>query len=208
MQKTIRLLPVLALFLLAGCSLNSQERLELKEEIKQEILAELHLYESRQPQKQPTATVKDHERMKMEIEQEILAKIKRHENFSVGPIENRHLQLVDQTAQKAGSVTGQMLHDGQGLPDCQVKLVHLIPTSGFIGLWGTYQESQEFITITDQKGKFRFEEIPVGDYKIKWQLPQRKGWIRRLRDKPDVTIEEDKVQTLKPIETNKKVISH
>ena len=48
--------------------------------------------------------------------------------------------------------------------------------------------------------------LPVGAYKLKWQLPDDTGWIRRLRDKPDAVIAEGETAVLKSVETSRRLV--
>ena len=115
----------------------------------------------------------------------------------------RHVQAVRSEALAVGNVKGRMLREGVGLAQCRVRLVRLTLT-GFI--LETYIAGDEFETLTDEDGYYRFKALPVGNYKIKWELPGDKGWIRRLKDRPDVTIKEGRTSLLKPIETHKRLL--
>jgi hypothetical protein len=70
----------------------------------------------------------------------------------------------------------------------------------------TIREGAEFTAVTDEHGKYVFEKLPVGTYKLKWQLPNDRGWIRRLRDKPDAVITEGQTAVLKSVETSRRLI--
>ena len=119
--------------------------------------------------------------------------------------QQEHQQLVRSTAESFGDAEGSILRKGNGLPGCQVKLVALLGTSGRFRGRG---EGNEYITVTEEDGKYRFEKIPVGPYKLKWQLPGDTGWIRRLRNQPDVTIIADELSNLNPIEITKGYLNH
>ena len=102
-----------------------------------------------------------------------------------------------------GIAEGQILRKGKGLPDCHVKLVRLVEAQTMAGLLKVSKEGIEFETVTDKDGRYRFEAIPAGSYKLKWQLPNDTGWIRRLRDRPDVDVEVGTTKVLKAIETSR-----
>ena len=115
----------------------------------------------------------------------------------------RHSQVVRSETLAVGNVKGRMLRAGVGLAQCRVRLVQLTSTGV---IFETYVAGDEFETITDENGYYRFKALPVGNYKIKWELPGDKGWIRRLKDRPDVTINEGRTSLLKPIETHKRLL--
>jgi len=115
-----------------------------------------------------------------------------------------HPQAARSDALAVGNVKGRMLRAGVGLAQCRVRLVQLT-SSGSILV--TYIAGDEFETITDEDGYYRFKALPAGNYKIKWELPGDKGWIRRLKNRPDVTIKDGRTSLLKPIETYKRLLS-
>lgn len=45
-----------------------------------------------------------------------------------------------------------------------------------------------FETETDAAGRYRFERVPSGEYLLYWMPDPETGWIRRLRDKPDLEV--------------------
>ena len=53
-------------------------------------------------------------------------------------------------------------------------------------------------TRTDGDGRFLFEGLPPGNYKIWIQPRGRKDWIRRIRLVPDVKVIEGKTVEMKP----------
>lgn len=75
-----------------------------------------------------------------------------------------------------------------------------------VEIFRTVREGAEFTTVTDEQGKYVFDNLPTGAYKMKWQLPNDKGWIRRLRDKPDAVIVEGETVVLKSVETNRRIV--
>ncbi len=84
-----------------------------------------------------------------------------------------------------------------------MKLVRLLGSSTrFRG----YTEDEEYETLTDESGMFHFRQIPEGNYKIKWELPGDTGWIRRLRDEPDLTIDSARLSIVKAIETARPLV--
>ncbi len=141
--------------------------------------------------------------LKSEIEEEVLRKLQMLAPESELAKAAPKLPQEKAVSGATGIAKGQILRDGKGLPDCHVKLVRLVKAQTMAGLLKISKEGIEFETVTDQDGKYRFDPIPVGSYKLKWQLPDDTGWIRRLRDKPDVDVEAGTTKVLKTIETGR-----
>ena len=210
-QCLLIMLVTLGLLPFVGCSTPAQDISRLKEELKREILAEL-----RQQKQAPeqTAVMLDQEQlraqMKEEIEREILAKIQNQVQSQVQEIAsdlpNTGNRSIQWQAVPIGSAQGQILRNGQGLAGCKVKLTMILKPQSVVEMFNTIREGAEFTTVTDEQGKYVFEKIPIGAYKLKWQLPNDTGWIRRLRDKPDALIAEGQTAVLKSVETSRRLV--
>jgi hypothetical protein len=195
-------LTALGFFTLGGCSTPAQDRAKLKEELKREILAELR------EQKQipvPASTQQDREQMKEQIEREVLAKVQNQIHVITSQLPDANNRAVQWRRVPVGSVEGLILRGGEGLQGCQVKLVRVLKPQSVIEMFNTIKEGAEFVTVTDESGKYHFDRLPVGAYKLKWQLPNNKGWIRRLQDKPDAIITEGQTTVLKSVETKRRL---
>ncbi len=104
--------------------------------------------------------------------------------------------VASRTSQVAGSVQGRILWDGGELGNCSVKLVH-IPTGNMLDALATVfdvgikpeKRRTQFVGVTNERGIFTFEEIPIGPYKLHWRLRNSRSWVRRLRNQPDVVVE-------------------
>ena len=167
--------------------------LKLKEDIIQEILEEL-----REEQKAAEASAnRVQQKLKEDLREEILADLEAagfrqnssSAGYAIGPF---------------GQAEGAILRNGSGLPSCRVKLVAL---SGRSSRFSGYGEGEEFTTVTDKNGEYRFERLPPGPYKLKWELPGNPGWIRRLSDRPDGFVREGELSVLKPVETERGLVS-
>lgn len=159
----------------------------MKDEIKEEILEALRKDQIASEE----ATVQVREELKKELRQELMKDLRK-----TGP--EPHPQAVQYAGGAFGNAQGQMLRRGTGLPACRVKLVELLGASSrFRG----HTEGEAYETVTDRNGRFSFEGLPVGSYKIKWELPGDTGWIRRIRDEPDIRINAGQSSTMKAIET-------
>lgn len=168
---------------------------KIKEELKREILAELR-NEGMLKTDMQSSTLADREQLKEELTRDILVKLRKQDaaDGSVQPIKD------------GGSAEGRMLRGGKGLAECRVKLVRMVTAGLFSEMFQNFKEGTEFETLTDEKGKYYFANLPKGAYKLKWELPGDRGWIRRLRDKPDATIENGKKSVLFDVETNRKLV--
>ena len=166
---------------------------KMKEALKKEILQELR----KEIQADKQANERAAQKLKNELQRELLKQIRKD---SVP----EHPQAVHRPAHNIGNVEGRMLRRGIGLAGCQVKLVQLLSTGT---KFATPTKGQEFVTTTARDGSFKFESLPVGDYKIKWLLPGDTGWIRRLRDKPDVRVITGQSNMMKAIETARPLLS-
>lgn len=198
-------LAALGFLTLGGCSTPAQDRAKLKEELKREILAELR------EQRQTTVLAspqQDREQMKKEIEQEVLAKVQNQVQTITMQFPDANDRTIQWQQVPVGSAEGRILRGGEGLQECQVKLMRIMKRQSITEMFNVVKEGTEFGTVTDEDGKYHFDRLPVGAYKLKWQLPNDKGWIRRLRDKPDAIITEGQNTVLKSVETKRKLVAH
>jgi hypothetical protein len=117
------------------------------------------------------------------------------EHFSGSPAKmNAQQELLKE---EMGSVEGVIMWQGKPLKNRQVKIV-LERYAGFsqaaLEKWfaaDKKQPVQEGIilkTQTDLKGRYVFHEAPPGYYRLYWMPDAKTGWIRRLREKPDIEV--------------------
>lgn len=166
-------------------------RNKIKEELKLEILAELR----KEGLTGGTGQQTDREQLEEELTKNILGKLQDDKNITWAR------PTVDH-----GSAKGRILWNKKGLEGCRVKLVRMMSGGMLSEMFRNFQEGIEFETITDKDGGYVFADIPVGSYKLKWLLPGDTGWIRRIRDKPDIIIERGKKKNFKDVETNRKLL--
>jgi hypothetical protein len=57
-------------------------------------------------------------------------------------------------------------------------------------------KDDRFETETDDAGRYRFERVPPGDYLFYWMPGGETGWVRRLREKPDLEVVPGRVTVL------------
>ena len=200
---------------ITGCQSGNKERVRMKAEIKREIMAELRTREKLKqeilaelqaeqaaktpevkagpvkipaPVVTPKMTGEEREKMKKEIETEILAQLEQKPQPTGQPLSD-----------KVGNAEGFIMRKGKGIQGCKVKLVRM---KKFFGMYSE-DNDEEYQTVTDQDGKYRFNNLPAGPYKLKWELPGDKGWIRRVKDRPDVEIKKGSTRTLAPVDAGK-----
>jgi len=106
-----------------------------------------------------------------------------------------------------GTVEGKVLRGGKGLEGCRVKLVRLVRSWSVVGYNSGFYEGEELVATTDKDGKYRFDHVPVGEYKLKWLPPGAKWWLRRLWLKADAIVKKGEITALKPLETNGRLAS-
>lgn len=132
-------------------------------------------------------------RLKGELKKELKADVQ----------EELHKQGVQR---EVGSVAGRILLGGIGLPGCRVKLVRVPQSSSFQGIFKELKQGDEFETVTNEDGGYAFREIPVGDYQLQWLPKGGDGWIRRLTERPDVTVQKGTTFQARDVDLAKRVI--
>jgi hypothetical protein len=99
--------------------------------------------------------------------------------------------------EEMGSVEGVILWQGKPLKNRKVKIV-LERYTGFsvaalkhwfaAGKEKSYRHEIVLKTQTDSRGRYVFHEAPPGYYRLYWMPDAKTGWIRRLREKPDIEV--------------------
>ncbi|MBI2997095.1 MAG: carboxypeptidase regulatory-like domain-containing protein [Deltaproteobacteria bacterium] len=133
-------------------------------------------------------------RLKEELKKELKADVQ----------EEMHKQGVKR---EDGSVEGRILLGGIGLAGCRVKLMRAPQSSSFQGIFKELKQGDEFETVTNEDGGYAFREIPVGDYQLQWLPKGGDSWIRRLTERPDVTVQKGKTFHARDVDLAKRVIS-
>ena len=57
-------------------------------------------------------------------------------------------------------------------------------------------------TITDENGRYLFEKVNPGGYKIYWKPPHESSWIRSIKMEPDLFVETGETYHYRDRETN------
>lgn len=131
--------------------------------------------------------------LKNEILQELRGEMQKEATKGIGPIEY-------------GSVEGRVVRRGVGEPEVRVKLVRWVEEASLLGAFKELKKGAEFETTTDQDGKYAFEEIPVGSYELKWLPKGGDAWIRRLTERPDITVRKETSVTVRTVELGRPVL--
>ncbi len=160
---------------------NKQEKIALEKKLKNELR---HEFEKKQ-EKEDVAVEKIKEDLRLEFE------------------EKKQLEEEVYAAENFGVVKGRMLYKRKPLPRCQVKIVMLEKW----GLLKTVKEGIRFETVTDENGRYHFEKVPPGGYKLYWKPPTESSWIRKMQMEPDIYIEVGETAYLPDRETNLRTVN-
>jgi len=131
--------------------------------------------------------------LKKEILQDLRGEIQKEATKGIGLVEY-------------GSVEGRIIRRGVGEPEARVKLVRWVEEASLLGVLKELKKGAEFETTTDQEGRYAFKEIPVGSYELKWLPKASDAWIRRLTERPDITVGKGKLVTARTVELGRPVL--
>src|SRR3972149_6640452 len=131
--------------------------------------------------------------LKKEILQELRGEIQKEATKGIGLVEY-------------GSVEGRIVRRGVGEPEARVKLVRWLEEASLLGVFKELKKGAEFETTTDQEGRYAFKEIPVRSYELKWLPKASDAWIRRLTERPDITVGKGKLVTARTVELGRPVL--
>jgi hypothetical protein len=148
------------------------------------------------------------------LKEQIMEQIRREFETKQGRLEQEEVSIEDrikkdlrgefENREKAydvenfGKVTGRMFYKGKLLPGCQVKIILLEKW----GIFGKPKEGLRFETITDENGRYLFEKVNPGGYKVYWKPPHGSSWIRSIKMEPDLFVEAGETYHYRDRETN------
>ncbi len=178
------------------------------EKMKEQIMEELRLeFEKKQKQKEVVLEEKLKDEIRLELE-----KKQKKEGVAIEDIKEelklefeKKQQMKENAfeAENFGDVKGRMLFKGKPLSRCQVKIVMLEKW----GIFRTPKEGLRFETTTGENGRYHFEKVPPGGYKLYWKPPAESSWIRRMRMEPDIYVEVGETYYLPDRETNIRTVN-
>gem|GEM_PF-4807579 len=138
--------------------------------------------------------------------QELKEELKRELREEMGTEKKQEEKVI--IAATTGRVEGRIARGGNPLPGCKVKIVLMVKRgSMFFKNFAAQADAPEFETETDRDGKYVFQEIPEGDYKLFWRPPGEDSWIRRMKMEPDVLVQAGKICTPKAVDTGRATVN-
>jgi hypothetical protein len=142
----------------------------------------------------PDVSRKNEKTVLSEMPPESTEKFKTAHRSGSPEIMNAQQELLKE---EMGSVEGVILWQRKPLINRPVKIV-LERYTGFsraaLEKWFTadkgksLQDGIVLDTWTDSEGHYTFHEAPPGYYRLYWMPDNETGWIRRLREKPDIEV--------------------
>ena len=102
----------------------------------------------------------------------------------------------DKKLANAGTVRGRLLQNGSPVANCYVVIV---PWPKGDKTDPSVDTCEPLSAITDGDGRYFFEHVPSGEYKLTWLPNGTHEWIRRIAMRPDVIVHEGQDLTLKDI---------
>lgn len=138
--------------------------------------------------------------------QELKEELKRELREEMGAEKKQEEKVI--ISQTTGRVEGRIARGGNPLPGCKVKIVLMVKRgSVFFKNFAAQADAPEFETETDRDGKYVFQDIPEGDYKLFWRPPGEDSWIRRMKMEPDVLVQAGKTCTPKAVDTGRATVN-
>jgi len=134
---------------------------------------------------------------------DVIIKEKIQDNLTLEFEKKQKIKEEKYDLENYGKVSGRMLNRGNHLPGCQVKITLLEKW----GLFGNPGEGIRFETITEEDGRYFFEKVPPGGYKLYWKPPNETSWIRSIKMEPDFFVEIGETKSVPDRETNIRTIN-
>ncbi len=86
-----------------------------------------------------------------------------------------------------GALTGSVLYKEKPLPKCEIKIYRLEPGRGLFSR--KFKLAEYFETMTDNEGRYTFQDLRPGAYKLYWKKNISDEWKRRIELEPDAIVE-------------------
>jgi hypothetical protein len=104
----------------------------------------------------------------------------------------------DEQAPSGGTVHGRLLHRGRSVSGCQVTLA---PLKRAYGRYQIIKGTQPQTAVTAADGRYDFENVKPGPYKLFWLPKGEQQWVRRIEYQPDVVARNGEATRIKDIRT-------
>ena len=163
------------------------------ERLKERIIEELRLEFEKRQEAQLEIQQEDGIAIEERIKEELRAEFENKAQMEEAAFE----------VENYGKVTGLMLFKGKPLPGCKVKIQMLERW----GMFGSPKTGLRFETITDENGRYLFDKVHPGGYKIYWKPPGGSSWIRSIKMEPDIFIEAGETYHFRDRETNVRTVN-
>jgi hypothetical protein len=109
--------------------------------------------------------------------------------------------VAEQKAPTEGTVSGRLLNRGRPLVNCRVVLVPMKEPEG-------YDHARQPLSITtDDQGRYDFDHVAAGAYKLSWLPVGETCWIRRIAMTPDIFVHPGENVTAKEIRMARQTIN-
>ena len=189
-MKTSLMVMLAAMTVAVGCTgMREQERLAERERLKQEIRDELRAELGMVPMRQPTPPPPNS-----------AAPVATESPSSRTP----QTFTAPPPSVLSGGAEGRLLWGGGGLASARVRLVRMETFRSKRA--ADYRASDFYDGQTDAEGRYRFTATEPGEYKLLWVPPAADYWVRRLADRPDVAVESGRIGVAPEIETKRKLL--
>ena len=163
------------------------------ERLKERIMDELRLEFEKRQEAQLETQQEDGMAIEERIKEELRAEFEDKKQMEEDAFE----------VENYGKVTGRMLFKGKPLPGCQVK-IHMLEKWG---MFGAPKEGLRLETVTDENGRYLFENAHPGGYKLYWKPPGETSWIRTMKMEPEIFVEAGETFHFRDRETNIRTVN-
>ena len=98
---------------------------------------------------------------------------------------------------RGGTVVGRLLNGHRPLVNCRVALIPIEKAT--FGGYDIDGKSKPQSAKTDETGRYRFDDVPAGLYKLFWLPKGTRRWIRRIQFEPDAVVRSGKTVDIKTV---------
>ncbi len=135
------------------------------------------------------------EELKEQIKKELMATLQEEKKEEETKI------LLENT----GKITGKILRHGKPYPNCEIMIVAIEEQR--VLFQKKIKRGEQLVTVTDEYGKYYYDHVNPGTYKLFWKPHYEKSWIRRLDMKPDIFVTPGRTAFPKTVEISKRIVN-